>query len=57
MFCFLKIFAAIAVPISKEMKNVFVSYNFEANYNSPATSTDFTRPLEKVRKFCGKYSY
>ncbi|XP_030388484.1 uncharacterized protein LOC115634736 [Scaptodrosophila lebanonensis] len=30
------IFAAIAVPLELSPRNVFVSYNFEANYNMPA---------------------
>ncbi|XP_034102007.2 uncharacterized protein LOC117566574 [Drosophila albomicans] len=29
------IFAALAVPLELPHRNVFVSYNFEANYNSP----------------------
>lgn len=35
-----QIFGAIAVPLS-DRKNVFVSYNFEANYNSPFMASDF----------------
>ncbi|KAM7342297.1 uncharacterized protein ACRADG_009763 [Cochliomyia hominivorax] len=31
------IFAAIAVPLDLPHRNVFVSYNFEANYNLPET--------------------
>lgn len=37
---FNQIFGAIAVPLS-DRKNVFVSYNFEANYNSPFMASDF----------------
>uniref|UniRef100_A0A1A9WF33 Uncharacterized protein n=1 Tax=Glossina brevipalpis TaxID=37001 RepID=A0A1A9WF33_9MUSC len=29
------LFAAIAVPLDLPHRNVFVSYNFEANYNLP----------------------
>ncbi|XP_034478763.1 uncharacterized protein LOC117785003 [Drosophila innubila] len=29
------VFAALAVPLELPHRNVFVSYNFEANYNSP----------------------
>ncbi|XP_065369022.1 uncharacterized protein LOC135961451 [Calliphora vicina] len=32
-----KVFAAIAVPLDLPHRNVFVSYNFEANYNLPET--------------------
>lgn len=35
-----QIFGAIAIPLD-DRKNVFVSYNFEANYNSPFMATDF----------------
>lgn len=30
-----QVFAALAVPLELPHRNVFVSYNFEANYNSP----------------------
>ncbi|XP_036343867.1 uncharacterized protein LOC118753112 [Rhagoletis pomonella] len=33
------IFAAIAVPLELPHRNVFISYNFEANYNLPYTYT------------------
>ncbi|XP_034653005.1 uncharacterized protein LOC117891586 [Drosophila subobscura] len=36
------IFAALAVPLEIPHRNVFVSYNFEANYNLPANWGKFT---------------
>nr|ADF87889.1 RT07557p [Drosophila melanogaster] len=36
------IFAAIAVPLELPHRNVFVSYNFEANYNLPANWEKWT---------------
>ncbi|XP_022225111.2 uncharacterized protein LOC111075897 [Drosophila obscura] len=36
------IFAALAVPLELPHRNVFVSYNFEANYNLPANWGKFT---------------
>lgn len=43
-----QILAAIAVPLN-DRKDVFLSYNFEANYNSPFTATDFVPgPLDRV---------
>lgn len=43
-----QILAALAVPLN-DRKDVFVSYNFEANYNSPAAATDYIPgPLTRV---------
>ncbi|XP_058816031.1 uncharacterized protein LOC131679337 [Topomyia yanbarensis] len=36
---------AIAVPLSIPDRNIFVSYNFEGNYNSPQQSNIFTEGL------------
>ncbi|XP_017835562.1 uncharacterized protein LOC108594938 [Drosophila busckii] len=36
------VFAALAVPLELPHRNVFVSYNFEANYNSPSDWGIFT---------------
>lgn len=46
---FNQILAAIAVPLD-DRKDVFLSYNFEANYNSPYLASDFIPgPLDRVR--------
>uniref|UniRef100_A0A336MZT0 CSON007691 protein n=1 Tax=Culicoides sonorensis TaxID=179676 RepID=A0A336MZT0_CULSO len=37
------ILLAIAVPLDLPRYNVFVSYNFEANYNVPTTAADITK--------------
>lgn len=34
------ILVAIAIPVPLEEQNVFVSYNFEANYNMPNVAPD-----------------
>lgn len=40
---------AIAVPLIIPHRNVFVSYNFEANYNMPTTATDLIPgPLDRL---------
>lgn len=52
-----KIFVAIAVPLEAPLTNVFVSYNFEANYNLPENSTEYEivpiveRSLQITRKY------
>ncbi|XP_031621581.1 uncharacterized protein LOC116339694 [Contarinia nasturtii] len=43
------ILAAIAVPLD-DRKNVFLSYNFEANYNSPFRGSDYIPgPLDRLQ--------
>lgn len=43
------ILIAIAVPLDLPERNIFVSYNFEANYNMPTKPTDvFPGPLERL---------
>lgn len=40
---------AVALPIDLPGRNIYVSYNFEANYVLPSRSTDFTEGFyEKV---------
>lgn len=39
---FLQVLIAIAVPLNLPHHNVFVSYNFEANYNMPTAATDIS---------------
>lgn len=36
---------ALALPIDVPDRNIFVSFNFEANYALPTESTDFTQGL------------
>ena len=37
------------MPLGLEHRNVFVSYNFEANYNMPTTSKDIVPgPLKRL---------
>ncbi|XP_055697839.1 uncharacterized protein LOC129798622 [Phlebotomus papatasi] len=43
------VLVAIAVPLIIPHRNVFVSYNFEANYNMPTTATDLIPgPLDRL---------
>lgn len=45
---FYKIFGALAVPLELPHRNVFISYNFEANYNLPYIAENIIPgPLEK----------
>lgn len=47
------ILVAIAVPVAVPDLNVFVSYNFEANYNMPNIAADsIPGPLVRVNKTC-----
>lgn len=48
IFLTLKILAALALPLN-DRKDVFLSYNFEANYNSPAEAPNYIPgPLTRV---------
>uniref|UniRef100_A0A182P8Y0 Uncharacterized protein n=1 Tax=Anopheles epiroticus TaxID=199890 RepID=A0A182P8Y0_9DIPT len=38
---------ALSVPLLITGRNIFMSYNFEANYNMPTDSTDFTQGILK----------
>lgn len=40
----LKLFLAVAMPLEIPEPEVFVSYNFEANYNLPENQTTFQYP-------------
>lgn len=43
------ILVAIAIPLSLPNRNVFVSYNFEANYNMPNIPSDsFPGPIKRL---------
>lgn len=43
------ILVAIAIPLSLPNRNVFVSYNFEANYNMPNVPSDsFPGPIKRL---------
>ncbi|XP_059621823.1 uncharacterized protein LOC132265261 [Phlebotomus argentipes] len=43
------ILVAISVPLILPQRNVFVSYNFEANYNMPTTAADvIPGPLKRL---------
>ena len=43
------ILVAIAIPLSLPNRNVFVSYNFEANYNMPNVPSDsFPGPIKRI---------
>lgn len=40
---------AMAIPLGLENRNVFVSYNFEANYNMPTSAPDLVPgPLKRL---------
>lgn len=39
-----QLFLAIALPLELDDYSVFVSYNFEGNYNLPQNQTEFTYP-------------
>ncbi|XP_053658676.1 uncharacterized protein LOC128707743 [Anopheles marshallii] len=41
------ILIALSIPLLITGRNVFMSYNFEANYNMPTDSTDFTQGILK----------
>ncbi|XP_052890064.1 uncharacterized protein LOC128298354 [Anopheles moucheti] len=41
------ILIALSIPLVITGRNVFMSYNFEANYNMPTESTDFTQGILK----------
>ncbi|XP_050088140.1 uncharacterized protein LOC126572676 [Anopheles aquasalis] len=41
------ILIAISIPLQVTGRNIFFSYNFEANYNMPTDSTDFTQGILK----------
>uniref|UniRef100_A0AAG5CU71 Uncharacterized protein n=1 Tax=Anopheles atroparvus TaxID=41427 RepID=A0AAG5CU71_ANOAO len=41
------ILIAMSIPLLITGRNIFVSYNFEANYNMPTDSTDFTQGILK----------
>uniref|UniRef100_A0A182UKJ9 Uncharacterized protein n=1 Tax=Anopheles melas TaxID=34690 RepID=A0A182UKJ9_9DIPT len=38
---------ALSIPLVITGRNIFMSYNFEANYNMPTDSTDFTQGILK----------
>uniref|UniRef100_A0A182K734 Uncharacterized protein n=1 Tax=Anopheles christyi TaxID=43041 RepID=A0A182K734_9DIPT len=38
---------ALSIPLLITGRNIFMSYNFEANYNMPTDSTDFTQGILK----------
>lgn len=45
----LQVLVAISVPLGLEHRNVFVSYNFEANYNMPTSAPDLVPgPLKRL---------
>ncbi|ALC42539.1 CG34443, partial [Drosophila busckii] len=46
------VFAALAVPLELPHRNVFVSYNFEANYNSPSDWGIFTPYVSVLANSC-----
>ncbi|XP_035773594.1 uncharacterized protein LOC118456695 [Anopheles albimanus] len=41
------ILIALSIPLLVTGRNIFFSYNFEANYNMPTDSTDFTQGILK----------
>uniref|UniRef100_A0A182N6E5 Uncharacterized protein n=1 Tax=Anopheles dirus TaxID=7168 RepID=A0A182N6E5_9DIPT len=41
------ILVALSIPLLVTGRNIFMSYNFEANYNMPTDSTDFTQGILK----------
>lgn len=41
---YLQLFLAIAIPLELPHNNVFLSYNFEANYNLPQNDTTYDYP-------------
>ncbi|XP_053672671.1 uncharacterized protein LOC128722991 [Anopheles nili] len=41
------ILIALSIPLVVTGRNIFMSYNFEANYNMPTDSTDFTQGILK----------
>ncbi|XP_049537071.1 uncharacterized protein LOC125951958 [Anopheles darlingi] len=41
------ILIALSIPLMVTGRNIFFSYNFEANYNMPTESTDFTQGILK----------
>lgn len=43
--CLLQILCALSVPLIIPDRTIFVSYNFEMNYNMPTTSKDYTQGL------------
>lgn len=43
LFRYSKYVVAVALPIDLPGRNIYVSYNFEANYVLPSSSTDFTQ--------------
>jgi hypothetical protein len=50
------ILVAIAIPVPSDNLNVFVSYNFEANYNMPNLAQDSVPgPLVRVRMKMWKF--
>lgn len=62
----LQVLVAMAIPLNLEHRNVFVSFNFEANYNMPTTAPDIIPgPLKRLeylveeedRSFKGNSSY
>lgn len=59
LFVYLQIFVAIAVPVELPDTNVFVSYNFEANYNLPenATQYEIIPTVERSFQITRKYIY
>lgn len=46
---------AIAVPLKIPNRNIFMSYNFEANYNMPTSSSDIVPgPLDRLKLVDGR---
>lgn len=44
-----QVLVAIAIPLGLAHRNVFVSYNFEANYNMPTSAPDLIPgPLKRL---------
>lgn len=51
-FVFRQLIVAIAVPLKVPDRNIFMSYNFEGNYNSPQSTNVFTEGFFNwVRRF------
>lgn len=42
---YFQILVALALPIDIPRKNVYLSYNFEANHGTPTMASDFTNGL------------
>ncbi|XP_055609710.1 uncharacterized protein LOC129756739 [Uranotaenia lowii] len=43
------ILVALSIPLIVPDRNIFMSYNFEMNYNMPTTATDYSQgPLKRV---------